>query len=277
MDKLEFAAKYVDDLPSAAARSLEALRAEDVSAFVDQIPDPLSSKALQHMLPHHAAQCLQKLAVESSVRYLAPLPVSNIAVILRHLTQQTREEIVGGLPNHTARRVARLLDLPRTAVGSWTDVDTVALPQDCTIGEAQQRILAEAGEAPSDIFVVDTDQRLVGEVWIGLLATAAAEKHLGDILQPVAHSLSATASVEAAIVDTAWQHTDILPVVDQADLFMGTLSHRALRQAIAQLAVDQPAAQSASSAFSIADTWFSGMAMILEVLLTAPSERTATE
>jgi magnesium transporter len=272
MDKLEFAAEFVEDLPNSAARSLENLRAEDVSAFVDQIPDPLSSKALRHMLPQHAAQCLQPLPVASSVRYLAPLPISSIAMVLRHLPQPQRQEIIDGLPNNAARRIRRLLNYPRTVVGSWTNVDAVALPGECTIAEALRRVRGDASDLPSEVFVVDQDQRLIGEVWTGWLAEEAADKRLDEVLKPAAHVLSATMSIQAAMGDEGWKESDILPVVDRSELFMGTLRYFALRRALAGILVDQPESKSGGAVLGITDAWFSGLATILEAILARTSD-----
>ena len=273
MDKLGLAAEFVEDLPGSAARSLENLRAEDVSAFVDQIPDPLSSKALRHMLPHHAAQILRALPVESSVRYLAPLPISSIATILRHLPEPGRQEIVDGLPTNAARRVRRLLNYPRTVVGSWTNVDAVALPGECAIAEALRRVREAASDAPSEVFVVDQDQRLIGKVWVGSLAAEAADKQLGEVLKPATHVLSATMSIQAAIGDAGWQESDVLPVVDRSELFMGTLRHLALRRALAGIVADQPVSEDGAAALGFADAWFSGLATILEVILARTGEQ----
>ncbi len=275
MDKLGFAAEFVEDLPNYAARTMETLRAEAVSAFVDEIPDPLSSKALRHMLPHHAALCLQALPVESSVRYLAPLPVSNISMILRHLAQPKRQEIIDQLPKNAARRIRLLLNFPRTVVGSWTNVDAVALPRECTIAEALRRVRETASDAPVEVYIVDQDHLLIGKVWIGSLAAEAADKRLDEFLTPATHTLSATASIQAALGDVGWKNADTLPVVDRSNLFIGTLRYRELRQALLGIVADQPAAVGGTAVLGLADAWFSGLATILEAVLAEPSGRGA--
>ena len=268
--KKDIASQFVDEFPGGAARVLEELQAEPVSTFVDEIPDLLSVKVLGHMLPKHAAGCIERLSDAAAARYLAELPPRSTAAILRNVTDEARRrKILKSLPGGSRIWVERAMRYPRSTVGGWMDSAVGVLPEDCGAGAALSRLREQAVGGLQPAFVVGEDQRLVGMAPLEALIWPPADARVADIAVPAHHRLRAGASVTDALEHEGWRDNDTLPVVDQAGRLVGAIRHSDLRRAIESQSTEETGNAKPAETEDISTIWFSGLATAIDLMVVA--------
>lgn len=269
--KSDFAAKFVDAQPATAARVMESLVPADVSAFVDLIPDKLSSKALASMLPIHAARCLEGLTDEAAARYLKGLRPRTIAMIVHYLESARRRSVLGFLSGTTALHVGILLRYPRNAVGAWMDPATPILRENCSVSEALQQLRHyDLGDRP-EVFLIDEETRIRGVVTLDKLVWADPGAKASDLAEPAAYFLQAASKLTTASDHDGWKKTDRIPVLDRTDQLVGVLRHVDLRTGLAAdvEAPIEPKGMTASDGHAIAEFWYIGLAETLNAVMNS--------
>ena len=108
-DKFDLVLEIAATHPHIVARYLEEHAPDSASSLIDAVPDALSTKIVQSMLPYHAAKCLGQLPPEAAAKYLANLESRFAATILRHLPDATQRRLLGTMSPQAAARVAILL------------------------------------------------------------------------------------------------------------------------------------------------------------------------
>lgn len=268
-DRTSFAAEFVNAQPDEAARLLEIHAPQGVSAFVDRIPDPLSSKVLASMLPRPAAKCLEELPDQTVARYLAGLPAETVAAILRHMTRARVEAITPALPRILGFHVGLLLRYPRNTVGAWMTPAAPTLPEDCTVGEALRRLRDDDQHDQPEIYLLDDEKRLRSLVPLGTLIWSEPETPVSRLAVPVSYRLAASSALAAAADNAGWDVADRLPVVDGANQLVGMLRHLGLRAALSSEETPSPHSEQAASLgeLELATLWYQGMAAALNAAL----------
>ena len=231
-EKFDIAQHFVAVNPQAAARALEELASPHASGFIDAVPDNHSVRILASMLPYHAARCVSYLSHEAAARYLASLQPRTVANILRYVTTEKRSQVLAHLPRRIASPVLIILNYALSMVGAWLEPAVLALPHDCTIGEAKTRLQNEGYVDFHRVYVVNDREMLLGFVKLTKLIQASDSHPLDGLLEPALHRLRASASLEAALDDPGWLESDYLPVVDRRDRFLGVIRYAGLRAAL---------------------------------------------
>lgn len=266
-DHTRLAEAFVDSMPHAAARAIEAHPPENASAFVDAIPDVLSTKALDSMRPALAAQCIERLERKSAAKYLRPLSAQDIAAIFRHLSDGTREQLLPELPRRLSLRINLILHYPQSAVGSWVDTSAPAVAQDARAIDALKALEAPDDTEHQTFYVVDANEHLLGRVTAAKLLTAEADTIVSQLMRPVEYRIAGSSSLDAGLAHAGWQQFDTLPVVDRADRLLGAITHAALRRATLG-GSSRTALDSHSQDFlDTTGLWYGALATALDALL----------
>ena len=269
-DKRDIASQFVDEFPDGAARVLEEHDADPVSTFVDEIADPLSSKVLGHMLPNHAAGCIERLSDAAAARYLAELPPRATAAILRNVTDKARQRaIVKALPARSRIWVERSMRYPRSAVGGWMDSAASVLPRDCRADAALPRLREHASGGLQPVFVVGEDQRLEGMAPLEALIWPPKNASVSDIAVPAHHRIRVQEAIADALNHEGWRDNDALPVVDQGGMLVGVIRHSVLRNAIKSQSAEDVAKANAAAPPDMSNIWFSGLATAIDLMVAA--------
>lgn len=266
-EKFAIAQHFVESNPQAAARALEELASTAASGFIDAVPDSQSIRLLTSMLPFHAAKCVSLLSTDAAARYLANLQPRNVANILRYTTHETRSRILERLPRRISSPVLIILNYSLSMVGAWLEPAVLALPNDCTVGEAKTRLQNEGYVDFHRVYVVNTLEILLGFVKLTRLLQAADDHPLDGLMEPALHTLRASTSLDAALDDPGWLESDYLPVVDRRERFLGVIRYAGLRAALARPVAANEDQDMSGTFLDLAETCYLGLAELMNTSL----------
>jgi magnesium transporter len=132
------------------------------------------------------------------------------------------------LPDKEANELRTILAYPADSAGALMDPRVMLLRADTTVREALARIRALRRRATRRLFVVDSENRLEGQVDIQDVATASATTRLEEIQRPVRAVVNSVAPREEVVeILEQYKLTD-LPVVDAEGRLVGVVRYRNL-------------------------------------------------
>jgi Mg/Co/Ni transporter MgtE len=172
--------------------------------------------------PADAALLLERLGSRESV------------AVLRHLSGEMREAVLASLGPQWLMAFKLLLSYPTNTVGAWVEPRVLTLPDDCTTGEARDRIARSSSQAQARIYVLDRSRRLRGAVRGLALLQVSNRKKIASILEP-ADALWARDSLANAQEHSVWERHTEAPVINRDEEFIGVISYADLRAAFRQV------------------------------------------
>lgn len=229
------AINYADRHPTGAARVLETLPIEDVTAFFDDVPATRAAPILAEMPVQVAAAAVAGFSRDHAAAIIRVIPFQNAVRILRLVAPAVRTEVMAELPASRARQISHALQLPPTSVGAWTDGSQPAFAKTRRVSECMDILKASRARAPQTIYVVDDARRVLGELHLMDLVRAPRDAHVADLQLGAAASIPATMPVASAALDDRWVKKDVLAVTARSGELIGGFSHRDMLRAMASL------------------------------------------
>ena len=230
----QLAAAFFDLHPERAARLLESLPAEQAQAALAAADAPVAAQVLGRMLPTYAARCVEQLAPADAARLLEQLGSQAAAAVLRHLANGQREQILSSMGAQWLVAFKLLLSYPPNTVGAWVEPRVLTLPDDCTAGDARERVARSAQAAQARIYVLDRSRRIRGAIRGVALLQTPNRKKVSALLEP-AEALWAREPLATAQEHSVWERNTEAPVVNHDEEFIGAITYADLRKAFRQL------------------------------------------
>jgi magnesium transporter len=230
----DLVAAYLKLHPESAARLLEAMPVDQANYVLGAVDVPTAAAVLGHMLPTHAAQCIERQPPVDSALLFEHLGSQEAVGVLRHLPKELREAVLNGLGPQWVMAFRLLLSYPINTVGAWVEPRVLTLPDDCNAGEARDRIARSTHLQQARIYVLDRSRRLRGAVRGLALLQVPNRKALASIIEP-AEALWARDALATAQEHRVWERNTEAPVVNRDEEFIGVISYADLRRAARQL------------------------------------------
>lgn len=216
--------------PERAARVLESMPVSQANAVLNAVDVATAAPVLGHMLPTCAAQCIERQPSADGALLLEKLGSQESVAVLRHLSPERRESVLDSLGPQWVMAFKLLLSYPTNTVGAWVEPRVLTLPDDCTAGEARDRIARSDQFAQTRIYVLDRSRRLRGAVRGLALLQVSSRRKLTAILEP-AVALWARDPLSAAQEHSVWERHTEAPVINRDEEFIGVISYADLRRA----------------------------------------------
>lgn len=226
----ELAAAYLKLHPESAARLLEAMPAAEANAVLGAVDPATAAPVAGHMLATCAAQCLECQPPADAAALLERLGSRESVAVLRHLSAPRREAVLGYLGTQWVMAFKLLLSYPTNTVGAWVEPRVLTLPDDCTAGDARDRIARSEQTPPARIYVLDRSRHVRGAVRGLALLQVSSRKKIASILEP-AEALWGRDPLAAAQENAVWERHTEAPVVNRDEEFLGVISYADLRRA----------------------------------------------
>lgn len=230
----ELVAAYLRLHPEAAARLLESMPAEQANAVLNAVDTATAAPVVGHMLPTYAAHCIEQQQPADAALIFERLGSRESVAVLRHLPTELRENVLSSLGPQWLMAFKLLLSYPTNTVGAWIEPRVLTLPDDCTAGEARDRVARSEQQAQTRIYVLDRARHLRGAVRGVALLQVASRKKIVSLLEP-AEALWAREPLATAQEHGVWERHTEAPVVNRDEEFIGVISYADLRKAFRQI------------------------------------------
>ena len=184
-DIAHFIRRAHDIEPADLADVLSALDEQERVAVVQAMPPELSSQALAEMPEEaHAGETLAALDPGQAADIVEELDDDDAADMLRDLNRNQQEQILSEVEDRS--EVDRLLRYDEETAGGRMTTHMVTVPDSATAEEAREEIRRQAEEVEDfyEVFVVDSDRRLVGFLPFKDLVISRPERPVRAFMTP---------------------------------------------------------------------------------------------
>jgi magnesium transporter len=268
------AQNFAEGHPADAARVLEGLATEEVSAYLDELPPRTAADVLRKMVSSNATECISHLSPPRFAQVIAALPLDSAAALLRRLEPQRRTTLLSRAPSKIAALLGRLLRYPENSAGALMDPRALALPNDITVTEAMARVRRMPRHALYYIYVLNREQKLVGVMNLRELMLAPPIETLSAAMRREVTTLPALAGRMAIVEHPGWRNVHALPVIDDAGVFLGVLRYETLRKLEREFATQPAQGRGLTTVLTLGELCWVGLAGILTDLTSAVAAQT---
>ena len=194
---------------------LKTIGPEMATDLVAELPDTLIEEALNHFKPAQLKVLLGNLSDDDRVD------------VFQDVDDETQGRYFGLLGAEEKELTKNLLKYEEDTAGGRMTTQIGRVTADMKVKEALTELQRdiEDTETLARIFVVDKDDRLVGKLRLRDLAFNTWDTPLRDIMQPVEHTIVASADQEEAVTLFTKYDLIALPVVDEDEHFLGIITH----------------------------------------------------
>ena len=215
--------RFLTDYPFEAARALQALPTDATVAILRSRSATARLRAWQALSPDRAADVLSALDPEIAQRLLLESDLQVGVAALAQVDASRRETLLAALPEEAAADLRHVMQYPPGTAGYQMDPRIGALDAQLTVAEAIERLRSLRTRALRDLFVVDQQMQLLGQIEIEDLALTGRERPIREITRVIATVVRDHDT--AAVVAKRWRETplNVLPVVNATGRFVGVI------------------------------------------------------
>ncbi|QUM79021.1 magnesium transporter [Moritella sp. 5] len=169
---------------------------------------------------------LKLMDTESLVAATEGLDTDDLANILRSLPDSIYQEVITQMDTQDRQRLETAMAYPEDTAGSIMDTDTITLRPDVTVDVILRyiRLRGELPDATDTLYVVDTDDRLIGDVPLAMLLTTDPNSVISTIMDREAETLPA--HMDTSEVAKLFERHDWIsaPVLDDSGKLLGRIT-----------------------------------------------------
>lgn len=226
--------RYAELYPSEAAVALEHSSAEDVARLVESVDPERGGAVLRRMRPDFVAEVLDSLSDAGFSSVVSHFDLNAVAASLGRLEEPRRAHRLGLVDPAVARELTALMSYPRDSAGGIMDPRVTTFRPDAIVQDVVERLRSHPVRGRiTDVFLVDTDGKLIGAVPLQDLVTAELNARLGELRRDV---VGAPATAPQAVVVELLERTRVpsVPVVDFDGRVIGVVRQAGLLVAAQQ-------------------------------------------
>ena len=213
--------------PADLADIVEELSPEDREAIFETLDSEVAAEALSEISPEIQASILESLETEKAADIIEEMSPDQAANLLAELEKETSDEILEEMEDTEEKEdVQDLLEYDDDCAGGMMNTEYVSLSNNATVGEAIAvlRENEELIETLNTLFLVDSEERLLGVVPVARLFTASDT----TLLQ----KLKSDATIKVSTDETQDRVTEVfdkynllaLPVLDVDGRLVGVIT-----------------------------------------------------
>ncbi|KKN15844.1 hypothetical protein LCGC14_0981810 [marine sediment metagenome] len=212
--------------PVDAAEVIEHLSEPERQIIFKSWAPKASAEALLEMNEHEQVEVAEQLDNELIADILEQMPADDATDLLGDLEEKATEQIISLMKSKAAGQVRRLLKYGKNTAGGIMTPDMVRIKKNISAEKAIDtlRKAAKKFENIYNLFVVNDERQLVGELSLRELIIAAPEKLIKEIMNPdLIYIETSTDQEEAAHLMTKYDLL-VLPVVDEEQRLVGVIT-----------------------------------------------------
>ncbi|MBI4902731.1 MAG: magnesium transporter [Acidobacteria bacterium] len=179
--RLNISPKQLEQMhPADLADIVEELGPEGREAVMTSIDSESAAEALSEVDIDIQASIIESLETEKAAEILEEMSPDEAADVLQELEESTSEEILEEMSQEEKTEVEELLEYDEHTAGGLMNTEYIALHLDATVQEAIASLRESAGAVDSinAVFLIDPEERLVGQVSLGRLLVSPLDTRL---------------------------------------------------------------------------------------------------
>ncbi|MBU0719662.1 MAG: magnesium transporter, partial [Planctomycetes bacterium] len=213
-------------------------RAPDIAESFALLDDEERSRVLFALPPGTAAEVIinvgeavrsdvvDELDADSIRDIVAELSPDDAADVLGELSAEEAGAILDQMPDEVSLPIERLLGYDESTAGGRMTPDVVAVPASATVADAVEYVRdASHEEDLNDIFIVDSDHKLVGTVPLRRLVTSPRTTRLADIAVRDVVTVLANEDQETVVQVIRKYDVSEVAVIDVDGRLLGRITH----------------------------------------------------
>lgn len=204
--------------PADIAAILEDMRPRQAGELIRQLSDEQAADVMEELEPEFQADVLETLPDEQAADIVEEMEPDEAADVLQEMEEDKRAQVFNLMEPDESAEVAELIKHPEDTAGGLMTTKYLTVSPDVTIGEAMQRVRADAPVKEAEtiyyVYAVDAEEHLKGVFSLSDLVLADPHATVDSIMhhKPIhAHLEDPRAKVLEAI---ARYNLLAVPVVD---------------------------------------------------------------
>lgn len=226
--------RFLLDYPREAARRIEAMPAQEVSAMLASQPVHAVVPVWQSLASDVEQAVFNALPEQRAAELLAELEPARSAALLNRLEEIERERYKLLLSTPVLAEIRTLMQYPADSAGQFMDPRVPAFHGELTAHEALARLRLTKWRGLRELYLVDDDGRLDGRVDIQDLALADPDEILAKIALKIVDAVQDMAPREDVVEKMQQDAITDLPVIDFDGRLVGVIRQAKLASAVQQ-------------------------------------------
>jgi len=219
-------------------RMMHSMPACDVALLLESSPPKGRTVLWQLTDPDQHGEILEELSEEVKDSLIRLMDAETVAAAIEGMDTDDLAYVLGSLPDSVYRevlnsmdaqdrhRVEMALSYPEDSAGSMMNTDFITLRPDVSVDVVLRylRLKGELPEATDSLYVIDRDDRLIGQVSLSTLLISSPDALIKDIMESEPETLPATMP-DSEIAQLFERHDWIsAPIVDEEHRLLGRIT-----------------------------------------------------
>jgi magnesium transporter len=215
-----------------AAKEIACMRPDQAVLVLKDQPPHVLALLFEKLSPGVTDALIPKLSDAQVVELLTAMNSAVSTILISRLKDTQRTHYLSLLSEPVANELRSLLAYPENSAGKLMQTKLIAFNRDITVDSAKAQIKIQKVKALHELFLIDDEMRLCGQVEIQRLALADGEQKLSTLSTPIRAMVQALDPKDDVVELLKKFRMDALPVVDIEQRLVGTIQGQGLIDAL---------------------------------------------
>jgi magnesium transporter len=220
--------------PDVAMSVLTRQSDSELLAWIDEGTVGRAVVALRYLDADTAGRILEEMTAERRAKIVAAMEPRDAFRCLRTIPRRRREALLAKLPPAVQREAERILRVRENSAAALMEIQPLHVTTHTQVGECLARVQHCETRLARTLFVVDSDDNLVGMVDLQHLIAATRDAHIGTVMKSIKWQVDEFTTREEIAERIAHYNLNTLPVVDIHGRFSGIIRSENLFDAVEQ-------------------------------------------
>lgn len=222
--------QFILNFGKEASGALEGFEPAELLPFFENTSADVLLVLIQEMNPQVVLQVLELMEEKRLILLFEAMKLPLAELLIRMMSDSEAQKILGSLSPEKSIHIRRLLKYLKTSVGAYADQSVFTLYETLSVKEALAQAKRHKSSLDPELFVLTPERKLVGVVNISKLITELPIKEIGSIMETSPNTISPETPIQSLINHPGWQDQYVMPVVDNAQVFLGAINLATVRK-----------------------------------------------
>ena len=226
--------EVLNTAPDVAISVLTRQSEQELLAWIDEGTVQRAVVALRHLDADTAGRLIEEFPAKRRADVIAAMEPRDAFRCLRTIPRRRRESLVASLPPAVKREAERILRVREDSAAALMEIQPLHVTTHTHVAECLARVRNCQTRLPRTLFVVDSDDMLVGAIDLQALIAAASDAPIGTLMHPVKWQVDEFTTREEIAAGIGRFNVNTLPVVNLQGRFSGIIRSENLFDAVEQ-------------------------------------------